>query len=471
MTKKLLFNYILILFGIASLQAQSSVQFYQTNLNKAIELAKKHDKLIFVDAYAPWCQPCKKMDLEFNERELANYFNNNFINVKVNMESKIGKEFSRYGIVFLPTFLILDKYGNIKIKIDRLLNAKELLGIAKQINGGDSFYASTPPPKNPVQRNTSASNNPTKRKVVPTTMKGVRKSSVTGATIRDEEPRTNSVIAKNDSSNARPGTTAKSSNLKSVEDKPDEKILYVLGSDSDNLPPEVLKQEAYFRMNLMDGSHFKTARDYLGTQSNWNTEENIKFIFDFLHHAGSKEFLFMMNNRAAFEAIHSKSKIRETIEILVYNKLYSGFPRPTLKEAEKLYGYLNPQNAKTKADAYFIERLYNEGKTKAFREKVKVYLDGPGKKDHSMMYRYAFSFTDKELINRKTLMKSIHMMELATRLNGQSYEYFDLLASLYYKQRKKQNALGAAQKAISLAKRYNKEYGATMILIEMIEDL
>lgn len=50
--------------------------------------AKQENKFIFVDAYATWCMPCKKMDTTvFSNNTIGNLINDVFIAVKVQMDS------------------------------------------------------------------------------------------------------------------------------------------------------------------------------------------------------------------------------------------------------------------------------------------------------------------------------------------------------------------------------------------------
>ena len=107
-----------------------------------------------------------------------------------------------------------------------------------------------------------------------------------------------------------------------------------------DLPPEILRQEAYFRMELMDGSHHIAAKKYLDTQTDWTTEDNMQFIHDFLYDARSKEFEFVIANREACESLLGKSAVNNTINILVNKELERAFPRPDKKRIKELKSYL-----------------------------------------------------------------------------------------------------------------------------------
>ena len=94
-------------------------KFEQSNtLSAVLDKAAKANKPIFVDFYTSWCTPCKMMDQDiFTNRNLADYYNKNFLSYKVDCEKGNGVNLaSIYGINNYPTLLYLDEKGNILVK-------------------------------------------------------------------------------------------------------------------------------------------------------------------------------------------------------------------------------------------------------------------------------------------------------------------------------------------------------------------
>lgn len=113
-----------------------AVDFKHITLTEAKALAKESGKMIFVDAYADWCGPCKRMmKTSFADEEVAEYLNGQFINVKANVEDEKGEDFvNNYQIQAMPTLLILDSEGNLKQKSVGYLDAKAVLKFAKKVD-------------------------------------------------------------------------------------------------------------------------------------------------------------------------------------------------------------------------------------------------------------------------------------------------------------------------------------------------
>ena len=84
--KKLFFAFGLMVSAF-SLQAQG-IEFFHGTWQEAVEEAKKQDKILFVDGFTVWCGPCKRMSANvFPNDKVGEFYNKNFINVKVDMES------------------------------------------------------------------------------------------------------------------------------------------------------------------------------------------------------------------------------------------------------------------------------------------------------------------------------------------------------------------------------------------------
>ena len=61
----------------------AGISFIEGDWKKVLAKAKAEKKLIFVDAYATWCGPCKKLQKEvFPDAAVGSFFNKNFINAK-----------------------------------------------------------------------------------------------------------------------------------------------------------------------------------------------------------------------------------------------------------------------------------------------------------------------------------------------------------------------------------------------------
>ena len=101
---------ICIDFASASSIPNQGICFYTGTWKEAIAEAKTQNKIIFVDVYTSWCIPCKKMAKNvFTNDTVGDFYNNHFINFKVNAEIGEGiKIASRYGVSVYPSFLYID---------------------------------------------------------------------------------------------------------------------------------------------------------------------------------------------------------------------------------------------------------------------------------------------------------------------------------------------------------------------------
>jgi thiol:disulfide interchange protein len=110
------------------------IDFMKGSWADALAKAKKEDKLIFLDAYASWCGPCKYMArTTFTEEKAGTFFNKNFVNYKMDMEKHPdGPRLSKkYGLEAYPTLYFIDKNEKMVHMSVGALNVKELLAEAQ----------------------------------------------------------------------------------------------------------------------------------------------------------------------------------------------------------------------------------------------------------------------------------------------------------------------------------------------------
>lgn len=105
------------------------IRFLEPVWAAALDEAKKQNKLIFLDAYTTWCGPCKLLKRKtFTDKKAGDFFNDNFINIAVDMEKADGPELaSLYGIYAYPSLLILDSRGNIITRTQGFMKPKKLI--------------------------------------------------------------------------------------------------------------------------------------------------------------------------------------------------------------------------------------------------------------------------------------------------------------------------------------------------------
>lgn len=126
---------IALIFASVSTFAQNEISFFHGKFDDALALAKKENKNVFIDAYATWCGPCKWMAKNvFTNKEVAEYFNTNFVNMKIDMEKGEGMKIRRkYHVSAYPTLIFVKPDGTVIRKEVGAHNPEQLISLGKQI--------------------------------------------------------------------------------------------------------------------------------------------------------------------------------------------------------------------------------------------------------------------------------------------------------------------------------------------------
>lgn len=131
-------NFIsLIIFAFsATFYAQETINFEEGTFKEILAKAKKEKKLVFLDAFAAWCGPCKMMEKNvFPLPAVREYYNTNFINARIDMEKGEGIGIAQqYGVRSYPSYLFLNGDGEVVKQTIGYMGEEPFLAFAKEAN-------------------------------------------------------------------------------------------------------------------------------------------------------------------------------------------------------------------------------------------------------------------------------------------------------------------------------------------------
>jgi thiol:disulfide interchange protein len=116
-------------------ESKSGIQFHKGTWSEALALAKKENKLLFLDIYASWCGPCKNLKANtFSDNKVGEYYNATFINVELDGEKGEGATLARkYAVRAYPTLLFISPDGEIVQGTTGYHNAKQFLELGRSL--------------------------------------------------------------------------------------------------------------------------------------------------------------------------------------------------------------------------------------------------------------------------------------------------------------------------------------------------
>jgi thiol-disulfide isomerase/thioredoxin len=118
----------------SSLSFGQGMDFFHGSFEEALQKAQEEDKAIFVDAYTSWCGPCKRMSKNvFPQKAVGDYYNANFINLKMNMEKEEGMKFGlKYPVTAYPTFYYIKPDGEVLFTTKGGRQAEQFIALGQQ---------------------------------------------------------------------------------------------------------------------------------------------------------------------------------------------------------------------------------------------------------------------------------------------------------------------------------------------------
>jgi thiol-disulfide isomerase/thioredoxin len=127
---KSILSFLVSLTMALQLGAQG-IEFFHGSFNEALEESKKTGKPIFMDAFAKWCGPCKRMAATtFKDEAVGEFFNKNFINLKIDWEESEGVSLrGKYAVSAFPTLFFIGSNGEV---IHKIVGGQDVSGLLRQ---------------------------------------------------------------------------------------------------------------------------------------------------------------------------------------------------------------------------------------------------------------------------------------------------------------------------------------------------
>lgn len=129
---------LLLIFMLnINLTFAGGIEFFQGTWEEALEASKLQDKPIFVDAFTTWCGPCKRMAATvFTEESVGDFYNSNFICMKIDMEKPEGRKFQKkYPVSAYPTLYYIDGNGETIYHTKGARQVKQFIELGRTVLG------------------------------------------------------------------------------------------------------------------------------------------------------------------------------------------------------------------------------------------------------------------------------------------------------------------------------------------------
>lgn len=134
---------VIVLIFIGGIQSfGQGIEFFKGDYNAALEKAKQEGKMLFVDFYADWCGPCKRLAKDvFTLEAVGNYFNEKFVSIQIDAENPANRQVVKQNKVrSYPTLAFFDADGKLRSRLEGALDGAALIKSAKVVTGEEMSF-------------------------------------------------------------------------------------------------------------------------------------------------------------------------------------------------------------------------------------------------------------------------------------------------------------------------------------------
>jgi len=385
----------------------------QISYSQVFELAKKEKKAVLLYFHFDGCGACVKMEkTAFVDKNVASFYNSNFVCLEVNTRKGEGVETNKiYNVQLHPTYLFLDENGNALHKIVGVFSPDEFILQAQNAL------------------------NPTK------TLTHFKQQYKDGK--RDADFLFDYCYRLRDAYELDSLVINEYLNTQTTNDLSKEiniKFIYEFAVHAFKITTPFNSIAFNFMLNNRDKFYQYFNKDQVDTRIVW------------------------ILNASIYEAIERQNEIvfSKSIEVL---KSFDTGQTYTFKEMDgRTTGIITSKNLVLASQMEYYEKAGNLDK---YNDALKQYLEKIWN-DYDGLNTFAWNYYER-YEDKVKLEKAVECVKRSIEINS-NYANNDTYACLLYKLGKYEKALTQADKAIELAKQKNLDYKETADLIEKIKD-
>lgn len=238
--------------------------------------------------------------------------------------------------------------------------------------------------------------------------------------------------------------------------------------DNGERTPVFLKDYATKLAEAYDKRKGQVAEEYLATQTDWLTEENLEFLYKNTDGPDGKLFPFLVKNKKAYEKISNAAEVDAKIQGILVDKIFNEKDLPTLTYADSLIQLVYDKQADKMSKKYRIDFARMKGDRAVFADAAVQYLKKYDK-DAAELNEIATTFFE-QIDDKKMLKKAISWSKKAVKLDKNSGVNYLTLANLYNKINKKSKAITAVETAIYVGKINGEETTEAEKLLQLLKE-
>ena len=384
---------------------KDGIKFEKDNWENTLAKAKVENKIVFVDAYTTWCGPCKKMDAKtFPDKKVGDFYNKNFINIKVDAEKGDGLGIAeKYKVNSYPTLFFVNSDAELVHSSVGAKNPEELINLGE---------------------------------LVVTMVKDPKKSFL-----------------------------AMEKRYKDGE----------RGS-------EFLMSYAYVLLDR-EMNYNQVFNDYVKTQSDLLTSDNIKFISNFTRDSSFPYYEFIIKHKVEFDKVVGKEVIDEIFTTILFGEaMFKIKTEADFDILEKdLLKVFNELEAKENLDYFKTHYYFNytqmakiQKSDKYLMYKKKFFLSSVALieeyeiQDSEELNQYAFLIAELASTDDKEILEKALVWVKKSMDQDVNFANADTRALICYKLSKNEESRKYAELAVNLGRNEGEDVSGTMDLLKKI---